>query len=171
MLRRFPDGVWFCELATASDEVLMFHAVADAVGARRREGMSMADSIVEYLRDREVLVVLDNCEHLLADAARLASKLLQRCPKVRVLATSREGLGVGGRAAGGVVVAVGTRRVGRRRRHHRIGGDPALRRPGGGGAGGVHAGTRESRVGGGDLPASRRHAVSDRASGGAGHGR
>ena len=96
LLPRFPDGVWFCELATASDGVLMFHAVADAVGARRRDGMSMADSIVEYLRDREVLVVLDNCEHLLADAAWLASNLLQRCPKVRVLATSRENLGVAG---------------------------------------------------------------------------
>ena len=96
LLPRFPDGVWFCELATASDEVLMFHAVADAVGARQREGMSMADSVVEYLRDREVLIVLDNCEHLLADAAWLASKLLQRCRGVRVLATSREGLGVAG---------------------------------------------------------------------------
>ena len=54
----------------------------------------MGDSVVEYLRDREVLVVLDNCEHLLADAAWLAGNLLQRCPQVRVLATSREGLGV-----------------------------------------------------------------------------
>jgi predicted ATPase len=96
LLPRFAAGVWFCELATASDEVLMFHAVADAVGARQRDGMSMADSIVEYLREREALVVLDNCEHLLADAAWLASNLLQRCPKVRVLATSREGLGVAG---------------------------------------------------------------------------
>src|SRR4029077_13596212 len=96
LLPRFPDGVWFCELATASDEVLMFHAVADVVGARQRDGMSMADSIVEYLRDRDVLVVLDNCEHLLADAAWLTSELLQRCSKVRVLATSREGLGVAG---------------------------------------------------------------------------
>jgi predicted ATPase/class 3 adenylate cyclase len=96
LLPRFPDGVWFCELATASDDELMFQAVADAVGARQREGMSIADSVVEYLRDREVLVVLDNCEHLLTDAAWLASSMLQRCPEVRILATSREGLGVGG---------------------------------------------------------------------------
>src|SRR5439155_15144704 len=89
-------GVWFCGLAPASDPELMFQAVADAVGARQRAGTSMADSVVEYLRDREVLVVLDNCEHLLADAAWLASEMLQRCPKVRVLATSREGLGVAG---------------------------------------------------------------------------
>ena len=91
---RFSGGVWLCELATASDEELMFQAVADAIGARQREDMSMGDSVVEYLRDREVLVVLDNCEHLLADAAWLAGNLLQRCPQVRVLATSREGLGV-----------------------------------------------------------------------------
>jgi predicted ATPase len=58
--------------------------------------MSLADSIVEYLRDRQVLVVLDNCEHLLSDAAWLASQILQRAPKAKLLATSREGLGVTG---------------------------------------------------------------------------
>jgi predicted ATPase/class 3 adenylate cyclase/tetratricopeptide (TPR) repeat protein len=93
---RFADGVWFCELAAASDEALMFQAVADAVGARQRDGMSLADSIVEYLRDRTVLVVLDNCEHVLPEASWLASALLQHCPSARVLATSREGLGVPG---------------------------------------------------------------------------
>ncbi|HEY7104911.1 MAG TPA: adenylate/guanylate cyclase domain-containing protein [Acidimicrobiia bacterium] len=96
VLPAFPDGAWLCELAAASDDVLMYQAVADAVGARQREAMTLADSIVEYLRDREVLVVLDNCEHLLADAAWLASEILQRAPGVKVLATSREGLGVMG---------------------------------------------------------------------------
>ena len=96
LLPNFQDGVWFCDLATASDETLMFQAVADAVGARQREGMSLADSIAEFLRDRAVLIVLDNCEHLLADAAWLASEILQRDPQVRILATSREGLGVAG---------------------------------------------------------------------------
>jgi len=96
VLPRFEDGVWFCELAMASDETLMFQTVADTVGARQREGMSVADSVVEYLRDRSVLVVLDNCEHLLTEAAWLASAFLQRCPNVTVLATSREGLGVPG---------------------------------------------------------------------------
>jgi predicted ATPase/class 3 adenylate cyclase len=96
VLPEFRDGAWLCELATAGDEVLMFHTVADAVGARQREGLSMADSAVEFLRDRELLLVLDNCEHLLVDAARLASEIMQRCPSVRILATSREGLGVSG---------------------------------------------------------------------------
>jgi predicted ATPase/class 3 adenylate cyclase len=94
VLPRFAEGAWLCELATASDEVLMFQTVADALGVLQREGLSMADSVVEYLRDRELLVVLDNCEHLLSDAAWLVSELLQRCPRVRILATSREGLGV-----------------------------------------------------------------------------
>jgi predicted ATPase len=76
LLPSFRDGVWFCELAAASDELLMFQAVADALGARQREGMSLADSIVEFLRNREVLIVLDNCEHLLAGAAWLASEIL-----------------------------------------------------------------------------------------------
>ena len=96
VLPAFPDGAWVCELAAASDESLMYQAVADAVGARQRDGMSMAESVVEYLRDRELLVVLDNCEHLLADASWLASEILQRAPEVRILATSREGLGVMG---------------------------------------------------------------------------
>jgi non-specific serine/threonine protein kinase len=58
--------------------------------------MSLADSVVEYLRDRSVLVILDNCEHVLRDAGRLVSAMLGRCPQVRLLATSREGLAVGG---------------------------------------------------------------------------
>ncbi|HXY91420.1 MAG TPA: adenylate/guanylate cyclase domain-containing protein, partial [Acidimicrobiia bacterium] len=94
VLPRFADGAWLCELATASDEVLLFQVVADALGVLQREGLSMADSVVEFLRDRDLLVVLDNCEHLLADAAWLASEVLQRCPRLRILATSREGLGV-----------------------------------------------------------------------------
>jgi predicted ATPase/DNA-binding SARP family transcriptional activator/class 3 adenylate cyclase len=94
LLTRFNDGAWLCELATASDDGLMFHTVGDAIGARQREGLSMADSVVEFLRDRELLVILDNCEHLLVAAAQLVSEILQGCPGVRVLATSREGLGV-----------------------------------------------------------------------------
>jgi hypothetical protein len=70
VLPRFSDGVWFCELATASDEPLMFQTVADTVGARQREGMSMADSVVKYLRDRAVLAVRDNCEHGVAACCR-----------------------------------------------------------------------------------------------------
>ncbi|HXY91812.1 MAG TPA: adenylate/guanylate cyclase domain-containing protein, partial [Acidimicrobiia bacterium] len=96
VLAHYSDGVWFCELAAASDGELMFQLVGDALGARERENRSMAESIVEFLRDRELLVVLDNCEHLLADAAWLAAETLRRCPGVRILATSREGLAVAG---------------------------------------------------------------------------
>ena len=96
LLPQFADGAWLCELAAAADGVLMAHTVADAIGARQRDGRSMADSVVEFLRDRELLLVFDNCEHLLGDAAELTSAILRQCPRVRVLATSREALDVMG---------------------------------------------------------------------------
>jgi predicted ATPase/class 3 adenylate cyclase len=96
VVHRFTDGVWFCELATASDGDLMVQGVANTIGCVQRPGLSMADSIVEYLKVRNVLLVLDNCEHLLDDAGDLADSILQSCPAVKVLATSREALEIGG---------------------------------------------------------------------------
>ena len=129
VLPAFADGAWSCELAAASDETLMHQAIADAIGARQREGMSLADSIVEFLRDRQMLVILDNCEHLLGDAASLASEILQRAPGVRILATSREGLGVMGEqlvALASLPVPTATDNTAARA-HERVG--TALRRP------------------------------------------
>jgi predicted ATPase/class 3 adenylate cyclase len=91
-----PDGVWLCELAPASDADALEQVVARAVTAAPRPGLSLAQSIVEYLRNRTVLVVFDNCEHLIDDAGRLAEAILRECPGVRILATSREGLSVPG---------------------------------------------------------------------------
>ena len=96
LVPRFRGGAWLCALAAAVDRESMLEAIADTLTIRQREAMTMADSIVEYLRDRELLIVLDNCEHLLADASWLADRVLQRCPSVTILATSREGLGVPG---------------------------------------------------------------------------
>ena len=93
---RFPDGAWFCELASADDPDAMVQVVASTLGVSQRGGMSLAGSIAEYLRTKEPLILLDNCEHLLGTAARLAEDILHTCPKVSVLATSREGLGVDG---------------------------------------------------------------------------
>ncbi|HXY92986.1 MAG TPA: adenylate/guanylate cyclase domain-containing protein [Acidimicrobiia bacterium] len=93
---RFPEGVWFCELAAATDTGTLLQVVAATVGAAPRPGASMEDSIIEFLASRRVLLVLDNCEHLLDAAGRLAERLLQSCPDVRILATSREGLAVEG---------------------------------------------------------------------------
>jgi predicted ATPase len=93
---RFADGAWFCELGAADDGDAMAQVVAATLGCRQHPGLSLADSIVEYVKVRELLLVLDNCEHLLDDAGGLAGAVLRRCPKVTLLATSREALDVVG---------------------------------------------------------------------------
>lgn len=95
-LDRFSDGAWFCELAVTDDESAMAQVVASTLGCVQRPGLSMMDSIVEYLKVRDLLLILDNCEHVLDAASSLAEAVLQRCRNVTVLATSREALGVDG---------------------------------------------------------------------------
>ena len=93
----FGDGAWLCELHPASDAETMAQAVAVALRARPRPGLSTAGSVVEFLRTKSsLLLVLDNCEHLVDAAAALAADILRGCRGVRVLATSRQPLGVGG---------------------------------------------------------------------------
>jgi predicted ATPase/class 3 adenylate cyclase len=92
----FSDGAWLCELAAASTGDELAHVVAVALGVVQRPRMSMVASIVDFLRPRQALVVLDNCEHLLHDAADLVEAMMAGAPRVHVLATSREGLGVRG---------------------------------------------------------------------------
>lgn len=101
-----PDGVWLVELAAASDPAGVPQSLAATLGLG--EGTSLgvggeasrplADKLVDYLRGRELLVVLDNCEHLIEACAQVAERVLQSAPGVRFLATSRERLGVGGEA-------------------------------------------------------------------------
>jgi predicted ATPase/DNA-binding SARP family transcriptional activator len=93
---RFSGGAWVCELAAAATGDELAHVVAIALGVVQRPQLSMVGSIVDFLRPREVLVVLDNCEHLLDAAAEVAEAALAGAPHVHVLATSREGLGVAG---------------------------------------------------------------------------
>jgi predicted ATPase/class 3 adenylate cyclase len=96
MVERFGDGAWFCELAAVDDGEAMAQAVAATLGCLQRPGLSLAESIVEYVKLRELLVVLDNCEHLLDEASDLAAAVVRSCPHVRVIATSREALDVAG---------------------------------------------------------------------------
>src|SRR5687768_3900800 len=95
----YPQGVWWVELAALADGALVPRALAAALGLRDQGREPTADRLLAFLRPRRVLLVLDNCEHLLDDCARLADALLHGCPGVRVLATSREPLGVGGELA------------------------------------------------------------------------
>jgi predicted ATPase/class 3 adenylate cyclase len=97
LLPSFPDGAWLCELAAAGDPESMAEVVATALGVRSRPGLSTAGSVVEFLRTRGgLLLVLDNCEHLLAAATGLAGDILLGCRGVRIVATSRQALGVEG---------------------------------------------------------------------------
>jgi predicted ATPase/DNA-binding CsgD family transcriptional regulator len=92
----YPDGVWLVELDSLSEEKLVPKAVAEALGVHERPGEPLADTLFEVLGDREMLLVVDNCEHLVEAAARLVDSLLDSCPRLRVLATSREALDVEG---------------------------------------------------------------------------
>ncbi len=93
---RFADGAWLCELAALPAGSPVGHAVAAALRIQQRAGLSIEQSVIDYLRGRALLLVLDNCEHVLAPAARLVAEIAARCPRVVVLATSREPLGVDG---------------------------------------------------------------------------
>ena len=92
----YEDGVWLVELAPLSDPDLMPQAVANALGVREAPGRSMTDMLVEHLQEQEVLLLLDNCEHLVGACAALCDTLLRACPNLKILATSRETLEVAG---------------------------------------------------------------------------
>ena len=93
--RAFRDGVYLVELADLQDPALLRHTVAGALGLRE-QAREWQTSLVEYLAPRQVLLVLDNCEHLIDGCAALAGGLLRGCPQLRILATSRQPLGVSG---------------------------------------------------------------------------
>jgi predicted ATPase len=95
-LPAFPDGAWLCELGAAADPDDMLQVVAIALGFTPREGVSLAQGIADFIGKRQLLALLDNCEHLLDAVADLVETLLATCPNLRVLATSREALDVGG---------------------------------------------------------------------------
>jgi predicted ATPase/DNA-binding SARP family transcriptional activator len=91
-----PEGVALVELAALADPSLAPQAVASALGLREEGQRPMTTTLAEALRSREILLVLDNCEHLIDACAHLAQMLLNDCPRLRILATSREPLGVAG---------------------------------------------------------------------------
>ncbi len=94
--RTFPDGVWLVELAALDDPALLAQTVAEAMELLGQSERSPADALVEHLRDRRALLVLDNCGHLLDECANLCELLLRAAPGLRILATSLQALGVDG---------------------------------------------------------------------------
>ncbi|MEE8375766.1 MAG: tetratricopeptide repeat protein [Acidimicrobiia bacterium] len=95
-LDRFPDGVWIAQFAAVSDSEGVQHSLAAALRLRERPGTVLVDTISDHLAEKSVLIILDNCEHLLAACAEFADRLLVACPDVRILATSRQALRVPG---------------------------------------------------------------------------
>jgi non-specific serine/threonine protein kinase len=98
VLSAYPEGVWFVELAALSDPTLVPQQATTVLGLPDEPGRPFLESLLYRLRDRRLLLILDNCEHVLEAAAQLAQSLLQACPRLQLLATSRELLGVGGEA-------------------------------------------------------------------------
>ncbi len=94
----YEHGVWLVEFAPLSDPALITQAVAAALGVREYPGVELSQTVFEYLSSRHILLVFDNCEHLITDIARFVDNLLRKCPRLTVLTTSREGLGILGEA-------------------------------------------------------------------------
>ena len=99
VLERHSDGVWLVELASLADGDLVPQTVAAVFNLRETIGQLIAAVLATALQRRSLLLVLDNCEHLLEACARLVDSLLRACPELRVLATSREALGITGEVA------------------------------------------------------------------------
>ena len=96
ILETFTDGVWLVELATLSEPDGLVEAVVGVLGVREEPGNPLQATLVNYLRAKNLLLILDNCEHLIAAVARLSDTLLRACANLRILASSREGMGIAG---------------------------------------------------------------------------
>jgi predicted ATPase len=90
------EGVWFVDLAPISDTSLVVQRTASVLGVRQEPDRPMLDTLADALRATSTFILLDNCEHVIGDAAKLAQQLAESCPRVDLLATSREPLGVSG---------------------------------------------------------------------------
>jgi predicted ATPase len=99
ILDRFKDGIWFIELAPITDPELMPNAVANTLGVREQSGQRIITTLIDWFRDRELLLILDNCEHMLDACARFADAVLHGSHETRILASSREALGIAGETA------------------------------------------------------------------------
>lgn len=96
VLDSFADGVWFADFSTVTDPSLAVKAVATALNLREQAGSTLQENLIEFAERRSLLLIFDNCEHVVDACSLLADALLKACPKVKVLATSREALGIAG---------------------------------------------------------------------------
>jgi len=96
LLAEYENGAWLMEFAPLADAALVPQTAASTLGVREQPGRALRDTLADYLLPRHALLALDNCEHLVTACAQLAETLLQTCPNLRILATSREPLGIHG---------------------------------------------------------------------------
>ncbi|HEX6034357.1 MAG TPA: AAA family ATPase, partial [Anaerolineales bacterium] len=95
-ISEFKDGVWLVELAQLADANYILSAIASTFQLRELQGVPLIDTVTDYLRGKQLLLVLDNCEHLIETCARLSEHFLQACPKLKIITSSREALGIDG---------------------------------------------------------------------------
>jgi predicted ATPase len=96
VLEKYPDGVWFVDLAPIKDVSLVPNVAAQVLGVREESGQPMLLTLCAYVREHKLLLIIDNCEHLIGTCASLADALLQAAPGMRIIATSREALHIRG---------------------------------------------------------------------------
>jgi len=96
VVEKFPDGVWFVDLAPIKDPSLVPDAIAQVLGVREEPGKPLTQTLCEHVKEHKLLFVLDNCEHLISACASLADALLRGASELRILATSREALHIRG---------------------------------------------------------------------------
>ncbi|MEO9171372.1 MAG: adenylate/guanylate cyclase domain-containing protein [Candidatus Baltobacteraceae bacterium] len=99
LLSEFRDGAWFVNFAPVTDPSLVASTILSALGVKAGGDASANDALIAHCRDRRLLLILDNCEHLISDIAHTANELLRAAPNVKVLATTREALNIAGEQA------------------------------------------------------------------------
>lgn len=96
LLEDFSDGIWLVEFAALTDPELLPYSVATALGLQLQSGRTIRSALTEYMREKKYLLLFDNCEHLIDTCAKFADELVHACPNLKILSTSREGLGIEG---------------------------------------------------------------------------
>ena len=99
LLGEYPHGIWLVDLAPLADPTLVAQTVASTLGVREQPQRSIVDALLDYVHAKTLLLILDNCEHLIEPCANLAETLLGAAPNVRILASSREAFGIAGETA------------------------------------------------------------------------
>ncbi|MBK8982723.1 MAG: tetratricopeptide repeat protein [Ignavibacteria bacterium] len=92
LIDKYINGVWFIDLASLQDGNLLYLKIAESIGLNEQQGKSIEENLYDYIKDKEILIILDNCEHLINECANLSMKFLHNSSKMKILTTSREAL-------------------------------------------------------------------------------